>query len=179
MNIGLGRFAAAGLFGVLGAIAGCAQDVEPEQDVDPAALDALGTEASISGETYTINCGSTLPGLPQPRCVPDLVFNPETAVEVVKPGEVLAPGHYVTFGFKNNSKKAAGAFTVKVTDQYGATVKTVSYAGLAPYASSMISFHAPYACGWSRTVTLDADDQIDEDIESNNSKTYAYWCTRK
>lgn len=177
MVIGLRRFVAGGLFAVTGLIVGCAQDVEAEDSVDPAGLDAIDTE-TITPAGATINCGGTIPGLPAPRCVPDLVFGPETAVDVVLPGQGPTPGTHVMFAIKNASPKAAGPFKVKVTDQYGATVKTSSYSGMAGYGSSMISFVAPYICGWSRTVTLDAENAIDEDSEANNTKTYAEPCPR-
>ena len=180
MDIGLRGFVAAGLFAVTNIVLGCTQDIGPEGDVDPAALDAIDTASSVApeGTTYTINCAGTLPGLPPPRCVPDLEFTAQTAVEIVKPGDQLAPGHYITFGFTNNSPKAAGPFKLKISDQQGTTLQTYSRSGLAGYASSTVTFIAPYACGWSRTVTLDSENAIDEDSEANNTKTYANWCGR-
>jgi hypothetical protein len=180
MDIGLRGFVAAGLFAVTNLVLGCAQDVAPEDGVDPATLEAIDSESSLApaGSTYTINCAGTIPGLPPPRCVPDLEFSPFTAIEVVKPGEELAPGTYLTFGFTNDSPKASGPFKVKVTDHQGTTLKTFSHGGLAGYASSSVAFIAPYACGWSRTVVLDSENLVDEDSEANNTKTYANWCAR-
>lgn len=175
MMMGLRGLGVAGLFVAAGALAGCAEDVGPEGDVDPAAVDAV--ESVSAPEGFTINCGQTIPGWPSPPCLPDLVVT-QAATQVVAPGGNIAPGYYIQFIIKNDSLKDAGAFAVRVNDQLGATLKTYSFAGLAAGASSSIIVYAPWDCGWSRKVTVDSANQVSEADESNNTATSSYLCKR-
>lgn len=179
MKIGLHGLGAALLLVTGVVVSGCAADAAPEANdgVEASMLDGIATESSTKGTTYTLNCATTLPGLPQPPCYPELTFT-QMATQIVAPGGNLAPGYYIQFGFKNESKKAAGPFDVKVSDGAGATLQTIPFAGLAAGASTYVIVYAPYECGWRRTVTLDSGNTVAEAIEWNNSSTYSNLCSR-
>lgn len=172
--------AVTGLVGIMMALTGCAEGVETDDDVASSLSESAqegASEAAIQGDTVSLNCGGSLPGLPKPPCLPELTHT-QLAVQLVEPGTNIAPGHYIQYGFKNDSSAPAGPFSVKVTDHLGATVKTFAFAGLAAHMSTSIIVHAPYACGWSRTVLLDSSNSVAEATESNNTRTYSKYCPR-
>jgi hypothetical protein len=179
MKLSLVRAAALTLTtGMAMALGGCAADAQLEDGAAPAvATDDTGAQ----DYTISLNCRPPLfPGAPANPCKPDLVFGDQMYVIVYAPNnpQNIAPGRYVHFGFTNDSDKPTGPFKVKIKDGYGNVVRTFSYPGLAPHEGAVAIEPAPYACGWSRTAVLDADNEVDEYSESNNSKTYSYACPR-
>ncbi len=176
MKIGLHGLGSAALLVAAGLLTGCAADTAQE-GVEGSLLDGVDGQTAMQSETYTLNCAPSLPGFPAMPCLPELTFT-QTMTEIVEPGGNIAPGHYIHFAFKNDSKKAAGPFDVRITDQSGATLSTVSFAGLAPGASSSVIAYAPYECGWKRTAILDASNKVSEAVEWNNSSTYSNLCKR-
>jgi hypothetical protein len=158
-----------------GILSGCTAQ-SAEDGVESTLLDGVAAGTSIQGEYYTLNCGSSLPGFPAPPCVPELRFT--SLMTQVEQGPVLAPGNYVHFAFMNDSKKAAGPFSVQVKDGAGQVLKTQAFPGLAAGASSEVIAFAPLACGWTRTVVLDPANQVTEDAEWNNTRTTSQLCTR-
>lgn len=176
MKIGIHVFGAASLLALAAVLSGCAADGAREDVEESLADDALG-EVSTKGTSYTLNCGTSLPGFPSPPCYPELTFT-TTLTEVVQPGGNIAPGYYIHFGFKNESKKAAGPFEVRISDAWGATLQTVPFSGLAAGASTSVIAYAPLDCGWRRTVTLDSSNTVGEANEANNTSTYSNLCTR-
>lgn len=176
MKIGMNGLVCAAVLAMAGILSGCA--AESTQDgLESSLLDGIAMESAMqAGEYVSLNCGGSLPGLPPPPCVPELRFT--TLMTQVEQGPILAPGNYIHFGFKNDSKKAAGPFSVQVKDTAGNVMKTQSFTGLAAGASAEVVTVAPLACGWSRTVVLDSANQVAEDAESNNTKTVSKYCTR-
>lgn len=178
MKIGFHGLGCAGLLVAVGLSTGCAVDGAHEGDgVEASLLDGAEGEMSMKGETYTLNCAGSLPGFPAPPCLPELTFT-QTATQIIEPGGNLAPGYYIQFGFKNDSKKAAGPFDVRITDAAGNTIQTVPFAGLAAGASTSVIAYAPYECGWKRTVILDSSNKVAEAVEWNNTSTYSNLCKR-
>ncbi len=175
MKIGMNGLGCAAVLAMVGILTGCA--AEPGHDeVESSLLDGVETESTMKGDYVTLNCGKSLPGFPAPACLPELRFT--TLLTQVEQGGILAPGNYLHFGFMNDSQKAAGPFSVQVKDAGGNVLKTQSFAGLAAGASTEIIAYAPLACGWTRTVVLDAANQVVEDAEWNNTKTVSQLCTR-
>lgn len=175
MKIGMNGLGCAALLAMAGILSGCAAE-SAHEGVESSLLDGVGAESAMQGEYYTLNCGSSLPGFPAPPCVPELRFT--TLMTAVEKGPILAPGNYIHFAFMNDSKKAAGPFSVQVKDGAGNVLKTQSYPGLAAGAGSEIIAFAPLACGWTRTVVLDSANQVSEDAEWNNTRTTSQLCTR-
>lgn len=177
MKIGMNGLGCAAVLAVAGILSGCTADAAQEAEgVAGSLVEGVGVESAMQGDYVSLNCGGSLPGLPPPPCVPELRFT--TLYTVVEQGPIHAPGNYMHFGFMNDSKKAAGPFSVQVKDGAGNVLKTQSFAGLAAGASTSILAHAPLTCGWTRTVVLDSGSQVAEDAEWNNTKTVSNLCKR-
>lgn len=153
----------------------CANDVENDEDVS--VTNGVSDELHPEGTTATINCATMPPGFPQPPCRPDLTFG-QTAVEIVEPGTNIAPGYYVHFQIRNESKKPSGPFKVRIKDAAGSTLTTYSFSGLAANGQVYAPTYAPSTCGWTRTIDVDIDGEVDEASEYNNTNSYGYACQR-
>jgi hypothetical protein len=163
---------------VVGCAAPNAADDYLGQEAAPS-VDESAASVATQGTSINLNCGQSIPGLPLMPCAPDLLFG-QTYAEVWAPNNAqnMAPGYYLHFGFTNDSEKATGPFSVQIKDKNGFVLKTVQFPGLAAHAGASVTDVAPYACGWSRVVTLDTGSAVAEFSESNNTFTYSHACPR-
>ncbi len=164
-------------------VVGCAAPNAADDEQGTEAAPSVDESASrVAAQDYVVNlnCGQSIPGLPPMPCSADLVFG-QTYAEIWAPNNAqnLAPGYYLHFSFTNDSAKATGPFAVQIKDQNGFILKTVQFPGLAAHAGASVTDVAPYACGWSRVVTLDTGNAVAEFSETNNTFTYSHGCPRQ
>lgn len=110
-------------------------------------------------------------GSPDDRCKPDLV-----ATWFMTDQSPYSSVDQILFFIDNNSDKPAGAFTMQVKDQIGATLQTVQVPGLGAHRSTSLVVIAPRECGWSRTLVVDSEHVIDEFSETNNLASFSKFC---
>lgn len=84
---------------------------------------------------------------------------------------------YLKFWVKNQGLANAGSFTVKIWDESGAVLRTITLVGLAKGQSTSFSQKVPSRhCGDSATLKIRVDSAyaITESNESNNVKYFVY-----